>query len=72
MSKKIYVLRLDIPSVKYAKIRASSGPYFPVYDSGDMDTGKRGNMDTILFIYGKIRIRESQYFGISCTVIRKI
>lgn len=72
MSKKIYVLRLDIPSVKYAKIRASFGPYFPVYDSGNMDTGKRGNMDTILFIYGKIRIRESQYFGIFQSVLLNI
>ena len=33
---KIYVLRSDIHSVKYAKIRASSDLYFPVYDSVPM------------------------------------
>ena len=42
-----------------------SDPYFPVY--GD-SVQIRENTDRILHKYGKIRIRESPYFGIFHTV----
>ena len=55
---KVYVLRSDIHSVKYAKIRASSDLYFPIYDSVLI----RENKNMILFIYRKTQIGESQHF----------
>ena len=63
---KIYVLRWDIHSVKYAKIRPSSDLYFPIYDSVLI----RENSNMILFIYRKTQARESQHFGIFYPVIR--
>ena len=43
---KIYVLRSDIHSVKYAEIRVSSDLYFPIYDFVLV----RENKNMILFI----------------------
>ena len=63
--------------MKYAEIRAFSDPYFPVYGEnlirifsylnriGDSGSAQiRENTDTILFTYGKTRVRESPYFDI--------
>ena len=56
---KIYVLRSDIQSVKYAKIRASSDLYFPIYGSVLV----RENKNMILFIYKENTDRRiSAYF----------
>ena len=44
--QKIYVLRSDIHSIKYAKIRSSSDQYFPIYNSVLI----RENKNMILFI----------------------
>ena len=55
---KIYVLRSDIQSVKYAKIRASSGLYFPIYDSVLV----RENKNMILFIYKENTDRRKPTF----------
>ena len=57
---KMYVLRSDIHSVKYAKIRVSADLYFPINDSALV----RENKNMILFIYRKTQIGESQHFGI--------
>ena len=63
---KIYILRSDIHSVKYAKICASSDLYFPIYDSVLI----LENKNMIIFIYRKTQIGESQRFGIFYAVIR--
>ena len=52
---KIYVLRSDVHSVKYAKIRDSSDLYFPTYDSVFI----RGNKNMILFIYRKTQMEKA-------------
>ena len=65
----ILILRHDVKNVcfklryslrKIAKTRASSDSYFPIYDYAFT----RENMNTILSIYGKIKIRESRHFEI--------
>ena len=63
---KIYVLRSDVHSVKYAKIRDSSDLYFPTYDSVFI----RENKNMILFIYRKTQMEKAnilayfaQWFG---------
>ena len=66
MMWKMCVLRWDIHSVKYAKIRASADLYFPIYDSILV----RENKNMILFIYRKTQIGVSQHFGIFYAVIR--
>ena len=63
----MYILRSDIHWVKHAKIRASSDPYFLVYYSALI----RENTNSILIIYGEIRIGESPHFDIFFAVIRK-
>ena len=61
------VLRLDIHWVKYAKTWASSDPYFLVYDSVHM----RENTDTILSIYGKIRLEKARISAFYAVVKKK-
>ena len=63
---KMYVLRSDIRCVKYAKTRASSDLYFPVYNSVHM----RENTDTILSLHGKIQIRKCPHFRMLYAVIK--
>ena len=63
----MHVLRSDIHCVKYAKIPASSDPYFPDYDSVLVG----GNTDTILSMCQEKWIKEILHFGIFYAVIRK-
>ena len=65
MGKK-YVVRSDIHSVKYAKIRASSDLYFAIYDSALI----LENKNLTLFICRKTQIGESQRFSLFYAVIR--
>ena len=65
--ENIYVLRSDIHRVKYAKTRASSDAYFPVYDSVFM----LKNTNTILSTDRKTRVRNIPHSGIFYAGIRK-